>query len=280
MSAVRRATRQITAFLDGPDDPSISNPIHSTEIAAQFGFRAALVGGVTVYGWCVPPILEAVGEGWLAFGWADIHFRRPVFPGDQLTITVTGDEAGAGVELVNAASEICLRGEVGAGVAPWSRELRNLPGEVPVPESDSRTELTPAVARSLPALRPMHVPWTDAEASAYAGDFQRDGDPRWHGPAPRLHPGWVAARMTPLLKHTYWYGPSIHARSQIQHLRPASAGSGVDLVGAMVDAFERNGHEYAVLDGALRIPGEAEPFAVIRHTTIYRPARRDGTNHG
>ena len=66
------ATRTITAFLDGPDSPDISNPIHSTEVATQYGFRAALVGGVTVYGWTVPAIIGALGEGWLERGWADV----------------------------------------------------------------------------------------------------------------------------------------------------------------------------------------------------------------
>ena len=40
--------RTIDAFLSNEDSPTIGNPIHSTEVAQQFGFRGALVGGVTV----------------------------------------------------------------------------------------------------------------------------------------------------------------------------------------------------------------------------------------
>ena len=80
----RRASRRITAFLDGEDRPDIPNPIHSTGVARQYGFAGPLVGGVTVYGWLVPPILDLLGDAWLESGWADVRFRRPVYPGDDL----------------------------------------------------------------------------------------------------------------------------------------------------------------------------------------------------
>ena len=54
--------RSIDAFLSNDDSPDIGNPIHSTEIAKKYGFKGALVGGVTVYGWAVPAILEALGD--------------------------------------------------------------------------------------------------------------------------------------------------------------------------------------------------------------------------
>ncbi|MBK7127705.1 MAG: hypothetical protein IPH65_17600 [Dehalococcoidia bacterium] len=44
------AERTILAFLDSEDSPTISSPIHSTEVAGQYGFQAALVGSVTVWG--------------------------------------------------------------------------------------------------------------------------------------------------------------------------------------------------------------------------------------
>ena len=77
------AARRLIAFLDGLDSPDISNPIHSTAVAGQYGFKGALVGGVTVYGWATPPILEVLGDRWLNDGWADAAFRQPVYPGED-----------------------------------------------------------------------------------------------------------------------------------------------------------------------------------------------------
>ena len=78
----------VLAFLDGPDTPGIANPIHSTAGAATYGFKGALVGGATVFGWATPLILDALGTEWLENGWASISFRRPTYPGEDLAISI------------------------------------------------------------------------------------------------------------------------------------------------------------------------------------------------
>jgi len=55
----------VVAYLDVEDNPDITNPIHSTEVAKAYGFAGPLVGGVTVWGWATDTILEALGEDWL-----------------------------------------------------------------------------------------------------------------------------------------------------------------------------------------------------------------------
>ena len=50
--------------LDGdesdPDDPEMQKHkcVHTTSDAARFGVQGALVGGVTLYGWCTSTILD------------------------------------------------------------------------------------------------------------------------------------------------------------------------------------------------------------------------------
>ncbi len=266
------ASRHITAFLDGEDSPDISNPIHSTEVAAEYGFRAALVGGVTVYGWFVPPILEALGESWLDSGWVDVSFRRPVYPGDQMTAAVSGVPAGVASEMTSGAGELCLHGTVGLVAPAWASEFSDVPFRSPVEAANPMPELSLDDAPIGRELRPMFVPLSVSEAETYADEKQRDPHPRWRAPKPRLHPGWLAARMTPLLKHSYRYGPSIHTRSRILHLGPGFAGVAVVVNGRFVAAFERKGHHYAVLDGLVSSV-EGEPIARLRHTTIFRIAR-------
>jgi hypothetical protein len=264
------ATRAITAFLDGEDSPTISNPIHSTGVAQQYGFKAALVGGVTVYGWCVPAILDALGERWLDDGWADVSFRRPVYPGDQMTATVVEEAGIYRLEMANGDGAVCIRGMLGLGRGGFFGELVQPRRLTPEPPAEPKPELTLASAATGQDLRPMFVPFTAEDARGYARTLQKDDRELWAGARPRLHPGWLAARMTPLLKHSCWYGPSIHARSQVQHLAPAFATAGVTVAGHLVRAYEDNGHHKAELDGTI-LDGAGTEVARIRHTTIFRP---------
>jgi len=262
--------RHFQAFLDGPDSPDISNPIHSTEVAHSFGFKAALVGGVTVWGWCARAILDVFGERWLADGWADVHFRQPVYPGDALTIRVASGPPPCAFEVANQDGEVCLRGEVGLGSAPWLKDLTTSGWRTAEPAPAELPELTLASAPTGRELRPMALPYQANDATAYASEKQRDEAPPWVGPAARIHPGWIAARMTPLLKHSFAYGPSIHTRTQVQHLAPALAGQNVTVAGRFIQAYERKGHHVAELDGQLLSETGSE-LARLRHTTIFRP---------
>ena len=54
----------LVAFMDDPDAPRPENPIHSTSGALEYGYAAALVGGVVVYGWATPLILDVLGDTW------------------------------------------------------------------------------------------------------------------------------------------------------------------------------------------------------------------------
>ena len=81
------------------------------------------------------------------------------------------------------------------------------------------------------------------------------------------------ARMTPLLHHSYDYGPAIHTRSQIQNLAPAMAGQTITMCGQFIETFERKGHWYGVVDGVM-LSETGQQLARLRHTTIYQVAKR------
>ena len=269
-------TRRITAFLDGPDSPDISNPIHSTAVAAEYGFKAALVGGVTVYGWTVPALIAFFGEAWLDRGWVDVAFRRPVYPGDEMTATVEdGGDATATLAMTNGDGERCLAGTAGMGDAPWLRDLVLPMLRTAEPRPAELPWLTLENAPAGQDLRPMAVPLSVAQAVEYALEKQADAHPRWAGERPRVHPGWLAARMTPMIHHSYDYAPAIHTRSQVQHLAPAYAGQSFTVAGHFVEAFERKDNQYAVVDGLI-LAADGTEVTRIRHTTIFRVARRPG----
>jgi len=288
--------RSITAFLDGEDSLEIDNIIHSTEGAARFGFTGALVGGVTVYSWAVPALIEALGEEWLDSGWIDFRLRRPVYPGDEITTRVAlsppaprgdgagpsltlpplgGDAEGSGrlptVEFTMAkdSGEVCIAGTAGLGEAEFTRDLAVARNRDPVPPAEPPTLLTPEnlpIGEDLPA---MAVPMSTEDAEVYADQFARDPHSRWRGDGARLHPGWIAGRCVRLTKHTYHYPAGIHAGSQIQMLAPARAGQTLVVSGHVTDGYRRKEHEYCLLD--VTISDESgRDIARLRHRTIYQ----------
>ena len=264
--------RTVTAFLDGEDSPDILNPIHSTAVAQAYGFKGALVGGVTVYGWTVPAILEALGGDWLNRGWVDVRFRQPVYAGDIMTTTVTGRHGGI-FELVmaNQDGERCLVGTLGMYPAPWIDELQRPARQI----AEARPAELPRLTAANPPvgldLRPLGIDMTAELAATYVRDKQRDASPRWIGSNAHIHPGWIAAQMTPLLHHSYDYGPSIHTRSQIQQYAPARPGQRITFAGKFVDTFDRKEHHYGVIDGVM-LADDGTELARLRHTTIYQLA--------
>ena len=153
------AERQIVAFLDGEDSLEIANIIHSTAGAAQFGYAGPLVGGVTVYGWAAPALVEALGEAWLDHGWSDFRLRRPVYPGDEITTRVSrNDEGGYEFTMAKQTGEVCIAGTVGLGDAAWLGELAMPQRREPVPPSDPTTLMTPETLPLGEDMPPMAVP--------------------------------------------------------------------------------------------------------------------------
>ena len=267
--------RSIVAFLDGEDSLEIDNIIHSTAGAAQFGFGGALVGGVTVYSWAVPALIDGLGEAWLDSGWIDFRLRRPVYPGDEITTRVTPTETGVEFSMAKPDGEVCIAGTAGLGTAEFTADLAVAQNRTPSPANDPRTLLTP---ENLPVgedLAAMAVPMSVEDAAEYADHFARDPHARWRGEGARLHPGWIAGRCTRLIRHTYTYRAGIHAGSQIQMFRPALAGQTLVVSGHMTDGYRRKLHEYCLLD--VTISSESgEELARLRHRTIYAVGGGDG----
>ena len=269
-----------TATMDDPDDPEMfeRNRIHTNAGAQEYGFKGAFVGGVTLYAWCVPTIVEAQGDAWLDDGWVNIRFRRPVYPGAQIQVQVTRQD-GADGRLFEASDdgEKAIVGEVGLGHAPWLSELRETP-------------FSPPVARAEGSERP-HLTLEDAPVGqplrSYRYGRHTPPPPGATGPmaeitvldtpaGPVIHPAVVARQMISFLAWSYEYGhPSIHVTSHIQHFARIPADQDVVLCGTFVDAFERNGHHQAVVDADLYSP-DGQRLARQRHVNIFKVRKASG----
>ena len=273
--SAQSATLDMTAFLGNEDSPTIRNAIHSTEGAAEYGYRAALVGGATVFGWSTPLILEVLGTEWLDHGWAELAFRRPTYPGDEIRISIDGDSDPAAITIAGAADgDVRISGELGLGDAPWLDEvLLRTPMRAPEPAMEIHPRLTPEVAPVGRELAVLGRVDSVEDVREYAATRQRTDDPLFVGERPRLHPGWLVNRPTSTLHHSYDYGPAIHVRTHLQIFEPVYAGEPLITTATFREAYERKGHHYGAYD-CTTYSEDGRELIRQRHTTIFQVAKR------
>ena len=251
------------------DAPNPGNPIHSSDGARDYGFRAALVGGATVYGWCVPAIIEAAGMSWLAHGWVDVAFRRPVFPNDELTMRI---QPNGTFEVRDDDDQVRIEGQVGLGDAPWLADITSPTRKASEPAADPLPALSPQNVPVGKDLRARRVPLSRVDAETFCREKQSETLACFYGEAAHIHPAWLANQPIYWLHHSFSYGPAIHTESRIQHRRDARVGQDLLVLGRCARAFERKGHQYIVNDVEI-LDELGESVAAIRHTAIYLVAK-------
>ena len=273
----QHATRTLTAFIEETDSYEHSNPIHSTEGGQAYGFKAALVPGVTVYGWAVPDVTTILGPGWFDYGWAEIVLRRPTYPDDLVTISADREPDGTcRFSVVGPGDELRLSGAAGVGDAPWIGELSRPTRLRAEPRIEGDHE--PLTLANVPIgedIRPMAIEVTPALARATSETRYRTTDPTFVGEQPRIHPA-AYVNLTGLLKHTYAFAPSIHTASRIQYLRPAQAGQTITLAAHCVEGYEKRGHGYVTVDGVM-LGEDGLELTRMRHTVIFSVAKPAAT---
>ncbi len=275
MTSAQRIEHTVEAYLSNEDSPDISNPIHSSDVAAQFGFSGALVGGVTLWGWATSTVLEALGEGWLDHGWAEFSFRQPTYPGDQMTIVAAPEaEAPAGgwsVVMANQEGVECVRATVGLGDGPWLEEFATPEAMTAAPPPEPRPALVLDTAPVGEDWTPTLEVATSEAMRAFAAEHQRSADPRFVGDSPRVHPAWTAGWSERLLRHNWSIPSSMHTRSWVQHLRRIEPGTTVTGGAHLLEAYERRAHHFAKFDVLLRDEA-GNDLARLRHWTVFRIA--------
>ena len=259
---------------EDPPPAGVPNPIHDKDGADAAGYAGALVSGVRTYGWVANTITKALGEGWLDSGWVDYSLRRPLFTGEVLSIVVEQVDDHWSITCSAGEDEprIVLDGTAGLGDAEW---LHKLEPPAPAPMADQPETLPSYNLDHVPLRQPLN-PLTvyvssDAARQLVAQDLgldtlhylDEDSVPAF------IHPYFLSARMSPLTRHNFVYGPTIHARSQIQHRREARADQDITVGAQIVDAYDRKGHWYQEIDGV--VTDHAGDIALIRHHSIFRP---------
>ncbi|MED5541167.1 MAG: MaoC family dehydratase, partial [Actinomycetota bacterium] len=254
-----------------PPEVSAANPVHD-ESATGYGYAGGIVAGIHTYGWMVPAILEALGEGWLSHGWSEFRLPRPVYAGDELFTEVkpVPDDPSIGVitQTVVSDGRVTIEGKVGLGDASWKNDFVLPHDRSPVPEADYRPFLGLDEIPSDLDYPAMSVPFDASDARTWMSERIHDDDPLWvDGDMPLAHPSWVLGQMTPLIRHSYRMPAGVHASGRVQHLSPLKANGAVTVAGRWGEGDVRKGKPWSTSD-AVFVDSEGTEVAVVRQVAV------------
>jgi acyl dehydratase len=244
------------------------NVIHSDEAARTYGFQAALVGGVTTFGYMVRDGLHALGERWFENGYASVRWVRPVYTGEELAaFTEVASASDGRTELAlwvedadggtRATGTLAIPKDAGAqppGQFRFRSERR------PILPADERPNLEPGNEHLDEPMRPV-VLATSHDAS----------HTRFERAYPDLvQPDWLAASGIRLIRQNFNRPtPNVHVSAAIWTYRPARVGDALTVYGAFTKAYEKRGS--LLIDEDVEIRNELdEPVARVLNSFIYR----------
>ncbi|HEX6440841.1 MAG TPA: hypothetical protein VF007_01555 [Stellaceae bacterium] len=255
------APYRVKAFNTAHDS---ENKIHDDATAKRFGFGGGLVPGVDVYGYMSHMPVMRWGRAWLERGSAECRFLKPVYDGDE--VTVTAAEAADGLEIaVESRDEICATGRASLPTAgpqtPALVDFRTVPQR---PERPPADEASLALGTWLgidpypvtPDMAARHLAESHESAAIYAEERL-------------IHPRDVLRACTFVLSRNVVFGPWVHTGSRVQHLSAARVGDALSAHARVTGNYEKKGHRFVEVD-ALVLANGATPIARVSHTAIYR----------
>jgi hypothetical protein len=249
------------------------NRMHSDEVARRFGFRAALVPGVTVFAHMTRPLVERLGERWLGKGIAEVSFAKPAYEGDVLTVTTRADASGSGyaLECTNAeGTELARMSSHVPASAPAIDPRSDMPPAPPIAERPLVTWELMEVGKPFPALR-----WapTAADNAQWCEDVRDDLGIYRNGEDAPIHPGLALRQANFVLRNRFTLPAWIHTGSRIVFHDVLRVGREYEVRAVPEEKWERKGHQFVRLYVAIR--GGSGTMAEIAHTAIFNPRRSD-----
>ena len=233
--------------------PDAENRIHDDDVAQSFGFAGALVPGVEVFALATAPLVSAWGEAFLAGGRLSLRFKKPVYDGERVTVTVDGDA----VTVVGPDGVVRAAGSASAPSTPSPAGAYD---DAPLP--DPLRE-----APQLGAFGTVRMPADTAACSEYVDGI---GDPL---PLYRdvVHPGLLLRLVNLALMSNVELGPWIHTASDARFLSSARVDEDVEVRSRVRELFTRKGHDYVQYDALVLAAGR--PVVEVDHEAIWRLAQ-------
>jgi len=236
-------------------DPEADNRIHDDDVAQRFGFAGALVPGVEVFALATAPLVQAWGEAFLAGGRLAVRFRRPVYDGERVTVTVDGTD-------LTVTGPDGTRRALGTAHPPSEQPAPPAYDDAPLPERL-------AAAPQPGVLGTVVEPVDPAACVAYAAAI---------GDAAAIyeqlvHPGLLLRLVNAALMRNVVLGAWIHTASDCRFLGSARVGQELAARSRVTEVFEGKGHSYVRYDALVLADGR--PVLEVGHEAIWRLAGDD-----
>ena len=267
-------THTLTAHNDAA---ASANKIHDDTVARQYGFRGGLVPGISVYAYMTYPLVHNFGAAWLTQGTARVQLAKPIYEGDQITVTGTVNavaESGMHFDLASMNTEGVACG-IGTATLPTASNPSPDLAEIPVgPRQAPRVPISwEAVVVGQPlSLLTLIVTQQDNEEYCHT---HTDDLALYHGTRGFVHPGILLRQCNRIFSEHFILGPWIHVASDLTTYRPCQVGEPLEIRGVPVEKFEKKGHAFTVLDILILTAGEA--VQRVKHTCIFRPRQSQHT---
>lgn len=258
---------QAEAFNQAPES---ENRIHSDEVARAYGFRGALVPGVTVSSYLIHPAVVAWGDEWPARGHAHCVVHSPVYDRERFRVDVTRASASA--------YEAVLSDDRGARCATAHVALPEKPPPLPIHRGDPLLDPSserPVASREVmeelreQGLSAMRARWDDsAELTSYLRDPSEMPEP-FAGDG-FANPAFVLGLTNWVLGGNVRMNPWLHLQTESQNFRPIPSGQELVVEAAIADLFEKKGHEFVDVDVGIFFADTREAATQVRLRAIYK----------
>ena len=259
------------------DAAASANKIHDDTVAKHYGFRGGLVPGVSVYAYMTYPLVHSFGEAWLTRGTAQVQFAKPIYAGDQVTVTgtvnaVAESEIQFALASTNAEGAAC---GIGTATLPTASSPSPDPAEVPIgPRQVPRVPISwdaVIIGQPLPLLiLTVHQQDNEEYCRTHADDLAL-----YRGARGCVHPGILLRQCNRIFSEHFILGPWIHVASDLTTYHPCRVGESLEIHGVPMQKFAKKGHEFVVLDIIMLTGGEV--VQRVQHTCIFRPRQRQHT---
>lgn len=243
--------------------------IHDDSIAQQQGFTGALVPGIVTTAYAIPLLVKRWGEDWIDRGTISARYRRPVYDGDNVTITYAfgnkDDGEHASIEVLRA-GEPAVVGEASLPAEPAHFDLGHLAG----PALSAPAELVLVEPGGLKTGQTLYSEPFELTADILEALNRHIDLPPGDWPEGRVHPFvyMLIAAMHQQLG-TKFSSPGIHYATRLRMINPARPGDTLESVGKIADVYERNGNHYFDAEQLIRTT-EGQDVALSRNTVIYK----------
>lgn len=261
MTAPLPAAYEVRAFNQAA---ASENKIHDDTVAQRFGFRGALVPGVTVFAYMAHLPVARWGRAFLERGAADCRFQKPVYDGEMVRVTAADDDEGLAL-LVESGGARCATGHAAMPPQHAAPAIDSLPAGVPPAERPKASEESLSVGRAL-GIVPMVI--DRAMLAAYLDEI-RETEPLYRAEG-LVHPGQILRLANFALLQNVVLGPWIHVGSTIRFHSAARIGEELTLRSRITSNTVNKGHAIVAFDATVIASG-ASVVADISHSAIWRP---------